>query len=182
MNPDQKKFYGHGLNDPDVPASSGMTVQDELKLKERVNRAEGELRVIDSLIARRPALSEPTRYDNIAKAIRVASERDELARQLDLLKGNYDRKVDECRAEYQRAETWHRVADERSAEIVRLQRQWVPFKQPQTESERYDESQREAHKEMDKVSELVTVTAIVCCGHGQFTVLNPCPQCNPLVR
>jgi hypothetical protein len=95
-----------------------ITVGEELRLKERVNRAEGELRAIDNLIARRPALDEPTRYDNIAKAIRVASEADrwhriadersaeliEVRRQLELLKGNYDRKVDECRAEFQRVE------------------------------------------------------------------------------
>jgi chromosome segregation ATPase len=44
--------------------------------------AEGELRMIDSIMARRPALDQPTRWENVQKAITMAGKADEAIRQL----------------------------------------------------------------------------------------------------
>jgi DNA (cytosine-5)-methyltransferase 1 len=49
----------------------------------RAAEAEGQLRAVDAVLARRPALDEPTRVGNILKAIRVASETEKLTYDLE---------------------------------------------------------------------------------------------------
>jgi multidrug resistance efflux pump len=58
-------------------------------LRARCDQAEGELRQIDALMARRPALDEPTRYANIAKAIHTAKRCEQAERKLDEWRRDY---------------------------------------------------------------------------------------------
>ena len=61
------------------------------KMSERIERLEQELRDIDNVMARRPALDKKTRVENIAHAITTAATADALAREnarlTDALKG-----------------------------------------------------------------------------------------------
>lgn len=59
--------------------SENNNVTDEQCVTE-VNRVQHELRSIDEILARRPALDKPTRCENIAHAISVAGQSDELKR------------------------------------------------------------------------------------------------------
>lgn len=55
-------------------------------LRQQLADAQGELRNIDNLMARRPALDRATRYDNIAKAIQWAGKADAAERAKDAAK------------------------------------------------------------------------------------------------
>lgn len=57
------------------------------KLELQRDEARGELAFIDSILARRPALDNPTRALNIEKAITVASQSDRLKTRLDKIEG-----------------------------------------------------------------------------------------------
>ena len=67
----------------DPPQAVLVVLDSHELLRARCEQAEWELRQIDNLMARRPALDEPTRYANIAKAIDTARRCDQAERERD---------------------------------------------------------------------------------------------------
>lgn len=92
---------------PNMPESGLVDACKQLRqayISERDNaeKAEAELHRIDELIARRPALDEPTRYDNIAKAIRCAGQADAATRRFDEMFDEMKRRAERAEGEVER--------------------------------------------------------------------------------
>jgi len=87
---------------PKLLAQHDAQAETITRLTEELTEARVELQNIDSLMARRPALDEPTRYDNIAKAIRVAGQSDSALRKLEHRAGQAEAALATAREELAR--------------------------------------------------------------------------------
>lgn len=110
------------ITDPDEGRPIGETTEptEIEQLKAEIVQLKGELNAIDAIMARRPALDKPTRWENVEKAISFAARTDEAERKLSKaiteiarLKGEGTAPVSEIPFDWEKnAVYWHDMCEQ----------------------------------------------------------------------